>query len=197
MTSVTVEYRDWLERAFPIYKDNIVTLIVAMLLACLLFGLPLAGGVILMTLDFLDGKKPPPEIGDVFKGLRWFVQLLLLSLVVGAIVMGVWGALLFVTPWAAFLITPVALAVGTLLMFAPFLIVDRRMNFRAAAMTSIKLVAPCFLPLLGLYVLAMVLGSVGLVACYVGVIVTAPMTVCLLAVAYREVCTDRRLAELA
>lgn len=198
MTSVTVEYKVWLERAFQIYKDNIVTLIVATLIAGLLFGLPLAGGVILITLDFLDGKKPPPGIGDVFKGLRWCVQLLLLSLVVWTIVMAVWGVLLLlVTRWAALLMTPLVLAAGTLLMFAPFLIVDRRMNFRAASMISIKLVAQNFIPMLGLFGLAMALGSVGLIACGFGVIVTSPMTICLLAVAYREVCSDRRLAELA
>ena len=79
-----------------------------------------------------------------------------------------------------------ALAFGAFLMFGPYLIVDKGMGFWQASGASMQAVKQDFWPLLGYYVVASLIGSVGSVVCLVGFIVTWPITWCMLAIAYRE-----------
>jgi len=81
----------------------------------------------------------------------------------------------------------VSIVLETALMFGLFLIVDKKMEFWPASMLSMNVVKPHFFPFLGLLVVAMLIGHVGAIACGIGVIVTMPIAVCILAVAYRNV----------
>jgi hypothetical protein len=71
-------------------------------------------------------------------------------------------------------------------MFGLFLVVDRRMAFWPASMESLRGVKAQFWPFLGFYIVATVLGSIGAVLCGIGAFLTWPITVCAMAVAYRE-----------
>jgi len=71
-------------------------------------------------------------------------------------------------------------------MFGLYLIVDRKMSFWPASLASINLVKSNFFPFAGLMIVAGVLGYIGVIACGIGILVTLPLTVCIIAVAYRD-----------
>jgi len=81
----------------------------------------------------------------------------------------------------------VVFAVQALLMFGLFLIVDKRMEFWPASLESFNKVKTNFWPFFGLSVVSSIIGSVGGIACGIGVIVTLPIQACILTVAYREI----------
>ena len=53
-------------------------------------------------------------------------------------------------------------------------------------MESVRIGKENFLPLLVLGLLAGLISAIGLVGCFIGVIVTAPIGACIVTVAYRE-----------
>ena len=107
----------------------------------------------------------------------------------------VWGIAIFVVTLAlgfipcigqlaSFFVVFVAHA---LLMFGLFLIVDRKMEFWPASLESVDMVKRNFWPFLGFSIVSNLIGSVGAVACGIGVVFTLPIQVCILTVAYREI----------
>ncbi len=192
---IHVKYGEWLQKGFELYKGNALTLIVATLLTLIIGGAtggllsgPLLAGILLITLGLIDKKEPKPDIGMLFKGFDYFLNTFLFCLVWGilALVAVFLLSMLFcVGPWISAL---VILALKTFLMFALFLIVDRKMEFWPASLASINRVKANFWPLFGFVAIAALIGMIGLLACGIGVIVTLPITICCLTVAYREVC---------
>jgi uncharacterized membrane protein len=193
MEAGRVRFVEWIQRGFDLYKDNLVTLIAATAVAAVLsiatLGIlagPMAAGLIFLTLGLLDKREPKPQMSDVFKGFDWFLQSLL-YVVVWAVILNVVGLIVLAAPFVGPLLHALVQIVGwTLVAFALFLIVDKKMDFWAASMASVRLVATCFFPVLALVIVTGLLASIGLLACGVGVFVTAPLKVCILAVAYRE-----------
>jgi uncharacterized membrane protein len=147
-------------------------------------------GLALVTLQLLDGKEPRPEAGKVFKGFDYFLQsflfvvvwgigILIVSIILGGIpVLGQLTSIAFVYAAQAFL------------MFGMFLIVDRQMDWLPASMESIDIVKANFWPFFGLSTVAGIIGSLGAIACGIGVVFTIPIQGCILAVAYRDVFVD-------
>lgn len=190
---VDVKFGEWIQQGWDLYKANIGVWIVASLLAIVIsvatLGIlsgPMMAGMIWIALALADKKEPKPQIGDVFKGFDYFLQSFLFFLVWGIIMLAV-SVVSLIPCIGALVVIVVSLALETALMFGLFLIVDRKMEFWPASMLSLKVVKPAFFPLLGLLVVAMLIGQVGVIACGIGVIVTMPITVCILAVAYRAV----------
>jgi uncharacterized membrane protein len=144
-------------------------------------------GVVLVTLGLLDKKEPKPEVGDLFKGFTFFLQSFLFVLVASVILVVLIIILGLIPCIGQVLALCVCFAASALLMFVMFLIVDRKMEFWPAIMESYNKVRANFWPFLGLAVVAQLIGGIGAVACGIGVIVTIPITTCILAVAYREV----------
>ncbi len=72
-------------------------------------------------------------------------------------------------------------------MFGLYLIVDKQMNFWPASQESIHTVKTNFWPFLGLSAVASVIGSIGAIAFGIGIVLTIPIQVCILAVAYQEI----------
>ena len=168
-------------------------LIIAHLVAIVLSGItlgiltgPMVAGLAMITLRLYDNQTPKPEIGDIFKGFDHFAQSFLFYLV--------WGVISFICIFILGLIPCigqvasifVAYAVQTIVIFAIFLIVEKRMDFWAASMESLNVVKTNFWPFLGLTVIAGIIGSLGLVLCGIGVVITAPIYGCIVTVAYRE-----------
>ena len=81
----------------------------------------------------------------------------------------------------------VVFAVQAFLMFGLFLIVDKRMDFWPASLESLNKVKTNFWPFFGLSVVSSIIGSIGGIACGIGVIITLPIQACILTVAYREI----------
>ncbi len=188
-----VKFVEWIRSGFDLYKANLVVWIVASLLAVVIsaatLGIlsgPMWAGLTGMALAQLDRKKAKPEIGDVLRGFDVFLQSFLFMLV--------WGLGIAVTLLLGFIgcMWPILailflVALNAALMFALFLIVDRKLEFWPASLASFEKIKPAFFPFLGLSVVAGLIGAIGLIGCGIGVIVTLPITTCILAVAYREV----------
>ena len=88
MEKVEVKFGEWLEKGFQLYKENIITLILATLIALVLtaatFGVlagPMLAGVLIITLTLHDKKEPKPEVGTLFKGFNYFLNSFLFVLV--------------------------------------------------------------------------------------------------------------------
>jgi len=163
--------------------------LIAVILSAVTFGIlagPMIAGLTLITLACLDKKEPKAEIGDIFKGFDFFLDAFLYVIVWGAISIAV-TLLLNLIPCAGQVLSMfVGIIISTLIMFGIFLIVDRKMNFWPASMASINMVKANFFPFAGLMIVAGVLGYIGALACGIGAIITLPTSVCILAVAYRD-----------
>lgn len=190
-----VKFGEWLGQGFELFKQNIGPLIlvslVAQLLAAVSAGIlagPMMAGMALVTLKLVD-KKGPVNVGALFEGFNYFLQSFLFVLV--------WGAIMFLAYLLALatcgvivpLISVGGLFLGALLMFAPFLIVEKKLAFWPASMKSMDIVKPDFWPLLGFFVVASLIGGAGSAICGIGAIVTMPIAWCMYAIAYRELTT--------
>jgi len=190
---VDVKFGEWIQQGWELYKANIGVWIVASLLAVVIgvatVGIlsgPMMAGLAWMALVLVDRKEPKPQIGDVFKGFDYFLQSFLFFLVWGIIMLAI-SAISLIPCIGTLVVIAVSIVLHTVLMFGLFLIVDKKMEFWPASMLSLNVVKPNFFPFLGLLVVAMIIGHVGAIACGIGVIVTMPIAVCILAVAYRNV----------
>ena len=194
MQKVQVKFGDWIEAGFILYKNNFGILVLASVFAVVIGAItagilagPMLAGLVLVILQLLDRKEPPPEAGTVFKGFDYFLQsfifvivwglgILIGSLVLGVIpVIGQLASIAFVYAAQAFL------------MFGMFLVVDRKMDWLPASTQSINTVKTNFWPFFGLSTVAGIIGSLGAIAFGIGVVFTIPIQGCILAIAYREI----------
>ena len=188
-----VKFSEWINAGFNLYKENFVVLVLANLIAVILsvvtLGIlsgPMLAGLIVIILACLDKKEPKPEIGDVFKGFEFFLDAFLFTLVWGAISVTVSFVLNFIPCAGQILSMFVGIVISAFIMFGMYFIVDRKMNFWPASMASINMVKTNFFPFAGLVIVAMFLGYIGFLACGVGMIITLPISACILAVAFRD-----------
>ena len=65
-------------------------------------------------------------------------------------------------------------------------IVDKEKEFWPASMESFEIVKTNFWPILGFAIVTAIIGSLGVILCAIGVILTAPIQACMLTVAYRD-----------
>jgi uncharacterized membrane protein len=194
MEKVQVKFGDWIENGFNLYKANFGVLVVASLIAVLLgsitFGIlagPMMAGLCVITLQLIDKKKPEPTPGSVFQGFEYFLNALLFVVVWGVIILFAAFLLGLVPCLGQLAAICLVYAAQAFLMFGMFLIVEKKMDFWPASMESINTVKSNFWPFLGFAVVTAIIGSIGGIACGIGVIFTIPIQVCSLAVAYREV----------
>ena len=194
MEKVQVKFGEWIEKGFNLYKENIGALILVSLLAGVLsavtFGIlagPMMAGLTLIILGLFDKKEPKPEVGRLFDGFNYFLNSFLFILVWGIIIFMASLILAFLPVVGQLASIFLAYTAQALLMFGIFLIVDKKMDFWPASMESINKVKTNFWPFLGLSVVASIIGSIGVIVCIVGIVVTFPIQFCILTVAYREV----------
>ena len=143
---------------------------------------PLWAGLTLILLRVLRKSEPAPQIGDVFKGFDFFLQALLLVVVIGVALM-VASFVPFVGQLAGLLLFP-------LVMFAMCLVVDRKMEFWPAILASFEKAKGEYLSLLVLWLLSSLISGAGAILCGVGAILTAPFSSIVTVVAYRHLFED-------
>ena len=192
MDEVEVKFGEWIEKGFNLYKENFGTLVLASLIAVVLSTVtvgvlagPMFAGMLLITFGLLDKKGP--DVGTLFKGFEYFLNSFLFVVIWGIaafVASIVVGLVPCIGQLASFFIVFVAHA---LLMFGLFLIVDRGSEFWPASVESFNKVKTSFWPFLGFSIVSNIIGSIGVIACGVGVIFTLPIQACILTVAYREV----------
>ena len=197
MQKTTVKLGEWIEAGFNLYKNNFTTLVLAALIALVLstvsIGIltgPMIAGLIIIALQLLRKTEPKPEAGAVFKGFSYFLSSFLftfiwgIAILIGSLVLG----------WFPIIGQLISLffvyAAQAFLMFGLYLIVDRQMDFWPASQLSIQTVKTNFWPFFGLAAIASIIGSIGALAFGIGVVLTIPIQICILAVAYQEVFND-------
>jgi hypothetical protein len=194
LQKVQVNFSQWIEEGFYLYKENFKTLVLATIFvvvistvtALILTG-PMLAGLALVTLGLRDKKEPKPEAGMVFKGFDFFVPAFLYIAVWGIGILTasmILGIIPLIGQLASLI---VAYGSQAFLMFGLFLIVDKKMAFWPASQESINTVKANFWPLFGLSIVAGFIGSIGAIAFGIGVVFTIPLQGCILTVAYRKV----------
>ncbi len=185
---------EWIEQGFNLYKNNFATLVlasaIALVLSTITIGIltgPMIAGLIIIALQLLRKEAPKPDAGRVFRGFRFFLNAFLFMVIWGlAILIGSFILSLF--PVIGQLLSLfLVYAAQAFLMFGLFLIVDKHMNFWPASQQSIQTVKTNFWPFLGLSAIASIIGSIGAIAFGIGIVLTIPIQVCILTVAYEEI----------
>jgi uncharacterized membrane protein len=183
MATAKVDIGGWLGEAWEAYKANFGLLLVSTLVAGLLGALtcgvlfgPMVAGLTLVVLRLLRRQEPAPQVGDVFKGFDFFLQSLLLAVVVG-VALGLASLVPVAGQFAGLLLSP-------LVMFAMALVVDRKMEFWPAIQASYEKAKTDYVSLLVVTLLGGLISGAGALLCGVGVILTAPFGAVLTGVAY-------------
>jgi uncharacterized membrane protein len=180
------------------------------------FGLlmgPMMCGIYLALFALMRGERI--DFGTLFKGFDYFVQSLIATLIAiapvlilvipigllffGGLMAGIGlesghhgsaapaGVMIAVLLVAALCLMTVVVAATVFFTFSYPLIVDRKLSGVDACKTSARAGLANFGGILGLMVLAMLMGMAGVLVCYVGVFLVMPVTVAATAVAYRRV----------
>lgn len=198
MDQVEVKFGEWIEKGFNLYKENFGILVLVSLIAVIVSVItvgvlagPMAAGVLLIVFQLYDRKEPKPDVGMLFRGFDFFLNSFLFFII--------WGIAIFVVSLILGLVPCigqvaslfVVFVAHALLMFGLFLIVDRKMDFWPASVESFNMVKRNFWPFLGFSVVCNLIGSVGAVACGIGIVFTLPIQVCILTVAYRDIFDEK------
>ena len=194
MQKVEVRFGKWIEAGFNLYKNNFSTLVLAavigLVLSTVTVGLlagPMIAGLVIMTLQLLRKMEPRPGAGRIFRGFDYFLNAFLFIVVWGIVIL-IGSFILALFPVIGQLLSLFFLyAAQAFLMFGMFLIVDKELNFLPASRESIQIVKTNFWPFFGLSAIASIIGSIGAVAFGIGIVLTIPIHVCILAVTYQEI----------
>lgn len=188
-----VDIAEALRRGFNLYKENITTLLIATFLAGIISVVtagilagPMLAGLAIVTLGLVDRVDPKPQVGDIFKGFNFFMQslvyfiLLVVAAFVGKFILG------FIPFLGPLLSTLYSFALNTAVLFVIFYITDKKMDVVAAIQKSIDVVKTNFWIFLALAIVAGVVSALGVIACVIGIVVTAPMYISTIAIVYRD-----------
>lgn len=197
----------WISQAWQVVTGNLGAIIGGMLLAGLVsivsLGIcapPLQAGLVLMLLRAFRGEQI--SAGMVFDGFQYFVPAWGLALLTLGIVLVLNAPLMIPTlilqsqdgdqsllavlnlvgnVWGQI----VGLGMGAALFYALILIVDRNLGTMAAVQTSWETTKGNFLSYVGIVFVLQLLAGLGVIACIVGVLVTAPLAPASQVAAYR------------
>ena len=183
------------DRGLAVYKKNFVPLLVATLLAVVIGGItcgicaaPLFCGLFAMILTALRSPEATLQIGDVFKGFQNFLPAFVSCLVIGAI-NSIACSVLMVVPvlgWVAVIVIGYA-ALPAVVLWAQLLVADQDASIGDAILVPLKLLGDKrFWSVILVAFVACLLGSLGVVACGIGLFVTLPFAYCMVAAAYEE-----------
>ncbi len=174
-----------LGRGWNLFKANMGVLLVAGLIATLvslisvgILAGPMTAGMFLVVWRLLQNDPVKPEAGDVFKGLDFFLQSLIL-MVIGMVVAVVLSMIPVLGQIASLLI-------GSVLWWGILLVVMQKLS----AVDALKKIGELLkageftLPLL-FGVLVNLIASLGVFACCVGVFFTVPLSYCMMACCYQ------------
>jgi uncharacterized membrane protein len=118
----------------------------------------------------------PTDFADLFKGFNYFVPTLVASLVISLFVVG--GTLVCIIP---------GLVVAAMYKFTYLFIVDKRMDFWPAMQASHAVVKNDYFGFT-VFLLAMAgVNILGALCCIVGLLVSIPVTIAAITVAYKEI----------
>jgi uncharacterized membrane protein len=133
-----------------------------------------------MPAFFVVGAKllqnQTPQFADFFSGFKFFLQLALLGVVSG-ILIGI-GFILLIIPGIYLIVS---------YLFALMFVVDRGLDFWPAMETSRRSVQTRWFKIFTLFLLLVLLNLGGALLLGVGLLVSVPLTHCILTVAYADI----------
>ncbi len=135
---------------------------------------PLNAGFFVVGAKLLQNQAP--QFADFFSGFKFFLQLALLGVVSG-ILIGI-GLILLIVPGIYLIVS---------YLFALMFVVDRGLDFWPAMETSRRSVQPRWFTFFTLFLLLLLLNLGGFLLLVVGLLVTVPLTYCILTVAYADI----------
>lgn len=182
-------------RALEVYKKNFVPLLLATLLAvvvgvvsCGICMAPLFCGVFAMALVALRSSDATLKAGDVFKGFQKFLPAFVSCLVLG-LINSLVSSVLMVIPvvgWIALIVVCYGV-VPAVIAWAQLLVVDQDASIGEAISVPLKLLGDKrFWSVVLVSFVAGLIGSLGAIACGIGLIATLPFAYCMIAAAYEE-----------
>jgi hypothetical protein len=187
----------WVQKGFDLYKANLVPLIILGLVAFLvgavtlgILALPMYAALIVVVLKLVDRQPTSTDIGVLFADTScWGQAILFFFAIVG--VQLVVAFTIGLVPFLGQLVQgAVTLALCFATMFALPLIADRKLAFWPAVTTSLNKVLSNPVPYAIAALVAYVLSSIGAVLCGIGIVVTMPLGVCIMAHVYRDAFSD-------
>jgi uncharacterized membrane protein len=135
---------------------------------------PLQTGLHLFCAKKLYGRRA--ELGDMFKGFDYFLASFVAALLIGVFVFA--GSLLCVIP---------GLIVAAALKFTYLFILDKKMEFWPAMEASHNAVKGDYFGFTIFLIALACVNILGFLACIVGLLITIPLTVAAITIAYSEV----------
>lgn len=188
-----VTISEWLKKGWELFKKDagttvvftIIALIVYVLAGYLLpFGiastaisLPLFAGFIIIALMLYRNQKT--EFVRYFWGFRHLVPLLLFTIV--SMVFILIGTMLLVVP---------GIYLTVAYLFAPYLIVDKNIDFWPAMEISRKKVNKHFFGMCAFCVVLLAINILGCIPLFLGLFVTLPCSIYAVAAAYEDIFSD-------
>jgi len=169
----------WIGEGWELVKADMGTYVLISLIFFLLNGVPFIQGALIAGFHIYTMKKimrRPAEFGDLFKGFNFFIPTL-----VAAILMGLFtflGTLLCIIP---------GLVVAAMYKFTYLFIVDKRMDFWPAMQASHAVVKNDYFGFTMFLLLAVLVNILGALCCIVGLLVSIPVTIAAITVAYKEI----------
>ncbi len=142
--------------------------------AAAVVGTPLFMGNFIVSAKLLQGQTP--EFRDFFAGFQFFLPLLLLSLVTCLFI--VIGTMLLIVPGVYLFVA---------YLFASYLVVDRRQDFWPAMELSRRTINPRWFGYFAFTLLLVLLNLAGALLLGLGLLVTIPLSFCVVTAAYAEV----------
>lgn len=178
-TGVQASAGRWIGEGWALVKADLGNYIVITLVFALLSSVPLIQGPLIVGFHIFTMKKlmgRNPEIGDLFKGFNFFIPALVASLVIGLFTFV--GTLLCLIP---------GLVVAAMYKFTYLFIVDKKMDFWPAMEASHAVVKNDYFGFTMFLILAFLVNVLGVLCCFVGLLVTIPLTFAAITVAYKEI----------
>jgi uncharacterized membrane protein len=177
--SVQVSASRWIGAGWDLVMADLGPYVLATLIFFLLSGVPFIQGALIAgfhiyTMKKMHGRRT--DFGDLFKGFNFFVPTLVAMLLIGAFTF--LGTLACIIP---------GLVVAAALKFTYLFIVDKRMDFWPAMQASHAVVKLDYFGFTMFLLLAALVNLVGFLCCIVGLLVTFPVTIAAITVAYKEI----------
>jgi uncharacterized membrane protein len=168
----------WIGEGWELVKADMGTYVLISLIFFLLNGVPFIQGALIAGFHIYTMKKimgRPAEFGDLFKGFNFFIPTLVAALLIG--VFTCIGTMLCIIP---------GLVVAAMYKFTYLFIVDKRMDFWPAMQASHAVVKNDYFGFTMFLLLAVLVNLLGALCCIVGLLVSIPVTVAAITVAYKE-----------
>jgi uncharacterized membrane protein len=143
-------------------------------LIAFILTVPLNAGFFVVSAKLLSNQVP--EFADFFSGSKFFLQLALLGII---------SSILIVIGFICLIVPGIYLLVGY--VFAFMLVMDRGLDFWPAMETSRRSVQTNWFQIFAFLLLLFLLNLGGLLALGVGLLVTVPLSHCILTAAYADI----------